>query len=77
MPIDTVVRGPDRQKNNSKNNNRIFRKEFFSIKSILHGEKENFVEYSLNLVSAELSFPILINYLVGKCQTYPRTTVMY
>jgi hypothetical protein len=35
-----------------------------------HGEKESFEEYSLNLASTELSFPILINYLAGKCQTY-------
>jgi hypothetical protein len=33
----------------------------------LHGERENFEEYSPNLAFVEFTFPILINYLVGKC----------
>jgi hypothetical protein len=41
----------------------------------LHGEKENFEEYSLFLESAELSFAILINYSARKWRTCPRTTV--
>jgi hypothetical protein len=51
------------------------RKLFFQKKVFLHGEKENFEEYSLFLESAELSFAILINYLARKWRTYPRTTV--
>jgi hypothetical protein len=42
----------------------------------LHGEKENFEEYSPNLASTELSFPTLINYSANRCQTYPQTTVL-
>jgi hypothetical protein len=61
----TVVPGQDQQKNNSKNKNRIFEKKNFQF--FLHGEKEFFEEYSLNLTSVKLSFPILINYLAGKC----------
>jgi hypothetical protein len=72
----TVARGQDRQKNNSKNENQIFGKHKFSKKSFLHGEKENFAEYFLNLAYAELCFPVLINFLAGKCQTCPRTKVL-
>jgi hypothetical protein len=53
------------------------RKLFFEKKVFLHGEKENFEEYSLFLESAELSFAILINYSARKWRTYPRTTVFY
>jgi hypothetical protein len=74
--MNTIVRGQDRQKNNFENKNQIFEKKYFQT-FFLHGEKENFEEYSLNLASAELSFPILINYLEGKCQMCPRTTVKY
>jgi hypothetical protein len=42
----------------------------------LHGEKENFEEYSLFLESAELSFAILSNYLARKWRTCPQTTVV-
>jgi hypothetical protein len=42
----TVVRGQGRKKNNSKNKNRIFEKIIFSKKVFLHGEKDNFEEYS-------------------------------
>jgi hypothetical protein len=41
----------------------------------LHGEKENFEEYSLFLESAELTFAILINYSAKKNRTCPRATV--
>jgi hypothetical protein len=58
--------GAGSAKNNSKNKKRI-----------LYGEKENFEEYSLNLESAELSFPTLINYSAGKCRTYPQTMVVF
>jgi hypothetical protein len=37
----------------------------------LHGEKENFEGYSLILEYAELSFPILNNYLAKKRRPYP------
>jgi hypothetical protein len=37
----------------------------------LHGEKEDFEEYSLNLEYAELSFPILNNYLAERPQPCP------
>jgi hypothetical protein len=50
-------------------------KLFFQKKVFLHGEKENFEEYSLFLESAELTFAILINYLAEKNRTYPRATV--
>jgi hypothetical protein len=53
-------------KNNSKNKNRNFERNFFSKKSFLYGEKENFEEYFLNLAYAELSFSILNNYLAEK-----------
>jgi hypothetical protein len=72
---NTVVRGQGRQKNNSKNKNRNFEEIIFSNYFFLHGEKENFEEYSLFLESAELSFSILINYLARKWRTCPRTTV--
>jgi predicted patatin/cPLA2 family phospholipase len=39
----------------------------------LHGEKEDFVEYFLNLEYAKFTFPILKNYLAKKYQSYPRT----
>jgi hypothetical protein len=52
-------------------------KSTFFQKRFLHGEKENFDEYFLNLASAELNFPILIDYLANKCQTCPRTLVLY
>jgi hypothetical protein len=51
------------------------RKLFFQKKVFLHGEKENFEEYSLFLESAELSFAILIYYSARKWRTCPRTTV--
>jgi hypothetical protein len=70
-----VVRGQDQQIINSKNKNRILGKNIFSKKSFLHGEKENFEEYSLYLESAEFSYATLINYSTGKCQTYPPSTV--
>jgi hypothetical protein len=38
----------------------------FFKKINLHCEKENIEEYSLNLAFVELTFSILINYLVGK-----------
>jgi ribosomal protein RSM22 (predicted rRNA methylase) len=41
----------------------------------LHGEKENFKEYSLNLKYAELSFPILNNYSAEMCQPCPHATI--
>jgi hypothetical protein len=41
-------------KNNYNNKNQIFEKKIFNF--ILHGEKENFEEYSLNLAFAKLSF---------------------
>jgi hypothetical protein len=41
----------------------------------LHGEKENYIEYSLNLEYAKLNFPILNNYLAEKCRLCPRATV--
>jgi hypothetical protein len=43
----TVVWGQGQQKNNSKNKNRNFEEIIFSKKVFLHGEKENFEEYSL------------------------------
>jgi hypothetical protein len=64
----TIVWGQDRQKNNSKNKNRIFEETNFQF--FLQGEKENFEEYSPNLAYAELSFPTLINYSAGRCRTY-------
>jgi hypothetical protein len=64
---NTVVQGQGRQKNNTKNKTKILRKLFFQKKAFLHGEKENFEEYSLILEYAELSFPILNNYLAEKC----------
>jgi hypothetical protein len=72
---DTVVRGQDRQIINSKNKNRILGKNIFSNFFFLHGEKENFEEYSLYLESTEFSFATLINYLTSKCRTCPRSTV--
>jgi hypothetical protein len=51
-------------------------REIFFQTFFLHGEKENFEEYSLNLASAELSFPTLINYSASRCRTYPQTTVL-
>jgi ribonuclease HI len=42
----------------------------------LHGEKENFEEYSLFLEFAELSFAILINFSARKWRACPRTTVI-
>jgi hypothetical protein len=72
---NTVVQGQGRQKNNSKNKNRNFEEIIFSKKVFLHGEKENFEEYSLFLESTQLSFAILINYLARKWRTCPRTTV--
>jgi hypothetical protein len=53
----------------------ILRKFFFQFFFFLHGEKENFEEYSLILEYAELSFPILNNYLAEKRQPCPRATV--
>jgi hypothetical protein len=67
LQATTVVRGQDRQIINSKNKNQILGKNIFSKKSFLHGEKENFEEYSLYLESAELNFATLINYSIGKC----------
>jgi hypothetical protein len=51
------------------------RKLLFFLKVFLHGEKENFEEYSLFLEFAELSFAILINYSARKWRTCPRTMV--
>jgi hypothetical protein len=73
----TVVLGHDWQKNNSKKKTRIFRKLFFSKKTFLHGEKENFEEHSQNLTFVELTFLILINYLAGKNSTCPWTMVPF
>jgi hypothetical protein len=41
----------------------------------LYSEKENFEEYPLNLEYAELSFPILNNYLVERRRPCPRAMV--
>jgi hypothetical protein len=73
---NTIVRGQGRQRNNSKNKNRNFEEIIFSIFIFLHGEKENFEEYSLFLESAEFTFPILIIYSARKCQIYPRSMVI-
>ena len=73
--MNTIVRRQDRQKNNSENKNQIFEKKEFSF--FLHGEKENFEEYSLNLAFAKLSFPTVINYSAGKCRTCPWTMVFH
>jgi hypothetical protein len=51
------------------------RKLIFQKKGFLHGEKENFEEYSLFLESAELTFAILINYSAEKNRTCPHATV--
>jgi hypothetical protein len=67
LQATTVVRGQDRQIINSKNKNQILGKNIFSKKSFLHGEKENFEEYSVYLEYAKLSSTILINYSIGKC----------
>jgi hypothetical protein len=75
--LETVVQGQDRQIINSKNENQILGKNIFSKKSFLHGEKENFEEYSLYLESTEFSFATLINYSTSKCRTYPRSTVFH
>jgi hypothetical protein len=53
------------------------RKLFFQKKVFLHGEKENFEEYSLFLESAELSFAILINHSASPGTTSPPTTVVW
>jgi hypothetical protein len=53
----------------------ILRKLLFQKKVFLHGEKENFEEYSLILEFAELSFPILNNYLAKMRRPCPRATV--
>jgi hypothetical protein len=45
----TVVRGKDWQIINSKNKNQILGENIFSKKIFLHGEKENFEKYSLDL----------------------------
>jgi hypothetical protein len=71
LQYNTVVRWQDEQIINSKNKNRILGKNIFFLKSFLHGEKENFEEYSLYLEYAEFSFATLINYLTNKCRTYP------
>jgi hypothetical protein len=47
----------------------------FQEQVFLHGEKENFEEYSLILEFAELSFPILNNYSAEMRQPCPRATV--
>jgi hypothetical protein len=57
---------------NSKNKNRNFEEIIFSKKSFLHGEKEDFEEYSLFLESAEFNFDILINYLAEENRPYPK-----
>jgi hypothetical protein len=59
--LHIVVRGQGRQKNNSKNRCQNFSQIIF-FNFFLHSKKENFEEYSLNLASAKLSFPTLINY---------------
>jgi hypothetical protein len=76
MCIHTVVRRQGRQKIILKIKTKILRKLFFQKKVFLHGEKENFEEYSLFLESAELTFAILINYSAEKNQTYPRAMVI-
>jgi hypothetical protein len=73
--MHTVVQGQGWQKNNSKNYNRIFEIIFYSNLIFLHIEKENFEEYSLNLESAEFSFPILNNYSAEKRRPCPRATI--
>jgi hypothetical protein len=59
FPI-TIVRGKVGKKIILKVKTEILKKLFFQKKVFLHGEKENFEEYSLFLESAELSFAILI-----------------
>jgi hypothetical protein len=61
-------------KKKSKNKNQIFEEKVFQI--FLHGEKEDFEKYSLNLEYVELNFPILNNYSTEKCQSCPRATVV-
>ena len=62
---NTVVWGQGQQKIIIlKIKTKILRKLLFQGKVFLHGEIENFEEYSLILEFAELIFPILNNYLV-------------
>jgi hypothetical protein len=42
----------------------------------LHGEKEDFEEYSINLKYAKLNFPILDNYSAEKHQPYLQATIL-
>ena len=51
-------------------------KEIIVSKFFLHGEKDNFEEYSLILEFAKLNFPILNNYLAVMCRPYPRAIVL-
>jgi hypothetical protein len=44
----------------------ILRELVFSKKMYLHGEKEDFEEYSPNLAFVELTSPILVDYLASK-----------
>jgi hypothetical protein len=71
----TIVRGQGRQKIIPRIKTKILRKLFFQNKSFLYGKKETFEEYSLILEYAELSFPILNNYLAEKRQPCPRAMV--
>jgi hypothetical protein len=73
--MTTVVRGRVGKKIILKIKTEVLRKLFFQKKVFLHGEKENFEEYSLFLESAELSFAILINYSAEKNRSCPRATV--
>jgi hypothetical protein len=49
----------------------------FQKKVFLHGEKENFEEYSLIWEFAELSFPSLNNYSAEMRRPCPRATVAH
>jgi hypothetical protein len=55
----------------------ISRKLLFQKKVFLHGEKENFEEYSLIWEFAELSFPSLNNYSAEMRRPCPRATVAH
>jgi hypothetical protein len=75
LMITTVVRGRVGKKIILKIKTEILRKFFFQF-FFLHGEKENFEEYSLFLEFAKLTFAILINYSAEKNRTCPRATVL-
>jgi hypothetical protein len=62
----TIIQGRVGKKIILKIKIKFLRKTTFQKKLKLHGEKENFEEYSLNLEYAKLPFPILNHYLVEK-----------